>query len=241
MKKQTTLDKLDFQNLIIEDFFSKNRCKKIVREINKFGKFDDLVMGGRKRINKGSKNFHNFLNQSSESRKFFKNINNFKYFKKIQNYFDKKKRNYVLANNQKKFEFSKRIFGSQSGKKITNMKTNTKKNILYLDVDFSSSGRGYSRGAHRDRDSILNNVKITIEKNLKELILMSKDEILTHRKNKFLSIGRAKGFRGSNETKENLAMEEVFYLKYINFLKKYKNQTVLFLIFLISIIIYSFL
>tara|TARA_B100001996_G_scaffold367154_1_gene338525 strand:+ start:1193 stop:2296 length:1104 start_codon:yes stop_codon:yes gene_type:complete len=96
-------------------------------------------------------------------------------------------------------------------------------------------------GAHRDRDSILNNVKITIEKNLKELILMSKDEILTHRKNKFLSIGRAKGFRGSNETKENLAMEEVFYLKYINFLKKYKNQTVLFLIFLISIIIYSFL
>ena len=70
-------------------------------------KFDDLVMGGRKRINKGSKNFHNFLNQSSESRKFFKNINNFKYFKKIQNYFDKKKRNYVLANNQKKFEFSK--------------------------------------------------------------------------------------------------------------------------------------
>lgn len=153
MKKQTTLDKLDFQNLIIEDFFSKNRCKKIVREINKFGKFDDLVMGGRKRINKGSKNFHNFLNQSSESRKFFKNINNFKYFKKIQNYFDKKKRNYVLANNQKKFEFSKRIFGSQSGKKITNMKTNTKKNILYLDVDFSSSGRGYSRGAHRDRDS----------------------------------------------------------------------------------------
>ena len=24
---------------------------------------------------------------------------------------------------------------------------------MYLDVDFSSSGRGYSRGAHRDRDS----------------------------------------------------------------------------------------
>ena len=32
MKKQTTLDKLDFQNLIIE-FFSKNRCKKIVRKL----------------------------------------------------------------------------------------------------------------------------------------------------------------------------------------------------------------
>ena len=102
MKKQTTLDKLDFQNLIIEDFFSKNRCKKIVREINKFGKFDDLVMGGRKRINKGSKNFHNFLNQSSESRKFFKNINNFKYFKKIQNYFDKKKKELCFSKQSKK-------------------------------------------------------------------------------------------------------------------------------------------
>ena len=31
MKKQITLDKLDFQNLIIEIFL--NRCKKIVRKL----------------------------------------------------------------------------------------------------------------------------------------------------------------------------------------------------------------
>ena len=48
----------------------------------------------------------------------------------------------------------------QSGNKITNIKTNTKKNILYLDVDFSSSGKGYSRGAHRDRDSRIINFLI---------------------------------------------------------------------------------
>ncbi len=153
MKKQKTIDNLDFQNLVIENFFSKKKCKKIIKEIKKFGKYDDLVMGGRKRINKGSKNFYEFLSQSTESRKFFGNINNFKYFKKIQNYFNGKNRCYDLNDNQKKFEFSKKIFGSQSGNKITNIKTNTKKNILYLDVDFSSSGKGYSRGAHRDRDS----------------------------------------------------------------------------------------
>jgi len=51
-------------------------------------------------------------------------------------------------------------------------------------------------GAHRDRDLILNSVKLSIQKNLNEFDFMSRDEILLHRKNKFLSIGRNKGFRG---------------------------------------------
>ncbi|MDC1258060.1 acetyl-CoA carboxylase carboxyltransferase subunit alpha [Pelagibacteraceae bacterium] len=49
-------------------------------------------------------------------------------------------------------------------------------------------------GAHRDRDLILNNVKKSIESNLNEFFNMSGDEILNHRKNKFLAIGRSKGF-----------------------------------------------
>jgi acetyl-CoA carboxylase carboxyl transferase subunit alpha len=49
-------------------------------------------------------------------------------------------------------------------------------------------------GAHRDRDLILDNVKKSIESNLNEFLSMSRDEVLNHRKNKFLTIGRSKGF-----------------------------------------------
>ena len=49
-------------------------------------------------------------------------------------------------------------------------------------------------GAHRDRDLILENVRKSIESNLSEFLNMSGDEVLNHRKNKFLTIGRSKGF-----------------------------------------------
>ena len=49
-------------------------------------------------------------------------------------------------------------------------------------------------GAHRDKDLILDNVRKSIENNLNEFSNMSGDDILNHRKNKFLTIGRSKGF-----------------------------------------------
>ena len=49
-------------------------------------------------------------------------------------------------------------------------------------------------GAHRDRDLILDNVRKAIESNLNEFFNMSGEEVLNHRKNKFLTIGRSKGF-----------------------------------------------
>ena len=49
-------------------------------------------------------------------------------------------------------------------------------------------------GAHRNKDEILKNVEISLKKNLDYFKTMSSTEILDHRKNKFLSIGREKGF-----------------------------------------------
>jgi acetyl-CoA carboxylase carboxyl transferase subunit alpha len=49
-------------------------------------------------------------------------------------------------------------------------------------------------GAHRDRDLILDNVRKSIESNLSKFLNMSGEEVLNHRKNKFLTIGRSKGF-----------------------------------------------
>ena len=49
-------------------------------------------------------------------------------------------------------------------------------------------------GAHRDKNLILNNVRKSILKNLETFMGVSNEEILNQRKNKFLKIGRSKGF-----------------------------------------------
>ena len=49
-------------------------------------------------------------------------------------------------------------------------------------------------GAHRDRNFILKRVKDSISKNLSNFKDMSPEEIFNDRKNKFLRIGRSKGF-----------------------------------------------
>ncbi len=49
-------------------------------------------------------------------------------------------------------------------------------------------------GAHRDKNIILNNIRNSISQNLENFRTMSEDEIFEDRKNKFLRIGRNKGF-----------------------------------------------
>ena len=97
-------------------------------------------------------------------------------------------------------------------------------------------------GAHRDKDLILQNVRVSIKNNLSEFIGMSKEEVIDHRKNKFLSIGRNQGFIKQKLDKDTLSMSQNFLdiikLKIIDF----KNQIIIgsiILILLISIF-YSF-
>ncbi len=89
-------------------------------------------------------------------------------------------------------------------------------------------------GAHRDKNLILQNVKNSIEKNINYFEDKSKEEIINQRKNKFLSIGRSKGFQVSASTSENLLQNETFIQKLIFRFNKKKN-------FNISIIIMIFL
>ena len=44
-----------------------------------------MIMGGRSRINKGSKNFKSFINNSKTSEKIYKQFNSFSFYKKIDN------------------------------------------------------------------------------------------------------------------------------------------------------------
>ena len=72
-------------------------------------------------------------------------------------------------------------------------------------------------GAHRDKEIILYNVRASISSNLENYKNMSREEIFLQRKNKFLEIGRKKGFTKNSEIKDSLALET-------SFLKKIKNK-----------------
>ena len=67
------------------------------------------------------------------------------------------------------------------------------KNLLELEIidEIISEPLG---GAHRDRNLMLENVKVSINKNLENFSLMTPEEIYNNRKDKFLRIGRSKGF-----------------------------------------------
>ena len=79
-------------------------------------------------------------------------------------------------------------------------------------------------GAHRDRDLILNNVRKSIEDNFNEFQDMNGDEILSHRKNKFLKIGRTKGFVSHLDDLSTLSMKKnKFNLLIENFIKSKVN------------------
>ena len=59
-------------------------------------------------------------------------------------------------------------------------------------------------GAHRDRQEILDKISKTLEKNLKEFSNMGGEDIFNHRKNKFLSIGRGKGYKFDKNSENDL-------------------------------------
>jgi len=90
-------------------------------------------------------------------------------------------------------------------------------------------------GAHRDKDLIINNVRNSIAKNLEFFINMNKDEILLQRKNKFLSIGRNKGFTSSEKLSDNLSMKTNLLDKFINKFTINKNYFIIYIVIVILI------
>ena len=94
-------------------------------------------------------------------------------------------------------------------------------------------------GAHRDKNLMINNVRNSLEKNLDSFIDLDKNQIISQRKNKFLSIGRKQGFSSSKNNSDNLLINESFLNNYLlNILNK-KKITISFI--LIGILITIFL
>jgi len=89
-------------------------------------------------------------------------------------------------------------------------------------------------GAHRDRGLILENIRDSISNNLNIFKEMSEEEILNQRKNKFLKIGRSKGFIANLEELSDLKSKNYQLMSIFNSRKKIFSIIGLGLLLLIS-------
>ena len=92
-------------------------------------------------------------------------------------------------------------------------------------------------GAHRNREEILSNVKESISKNLNFFANMSPDEILNHRKNKFLSIGRNDGFKETSNP-DSLISKKSAPLKLKERIIKNKNIIIVVVVLLLILTVF---
>ena len=94
-----------------------------------------------------------------------------------------------------------------------------------------------SGGAHRDKDLILENVRNALNKNLGNFKQMSPEEIFDGRKNKFLKIGRSKGFMSNLNELSSLNLEKSNFNHFLKSKKIFIAGAVL-TIFVIGLIFY---
>ena len=94
-------------------------------------------------------------------------------------------------------------------------------------------------GAHRDKDLMLQNVRNSILKNLEYFKTISKEQIFIERKNKFLKIGRNKGFINDTESLSSLKSNKNSFDQII---KSKKNIfLIVFLLITLAILLITFL
>ena len=88
-------------------------------------------------------------------------------------------------------------------------------------------------GAHRDNELMLENLKSSISKNLDFYKNFSSEEIINERKNKFLKIGRNKGFMSSPEDLSTLTVKNNYFDKILKSKKMIIGSVIIGLILLI--------
>ena len=142
----------------IDKFIDEENCKNLYREILGISNYDDIVMNGRQRVNKGSKNFNEYLKKSPYLSSLYEKMNNENFYLSMKNILDKLPSADKWIAQINNFYYSKENFSEQSFNLIkylrkTEIVSNFFKKIVNLDMDFSKSKNGYFRNAHRDRDT----------------------------------------------------------------------------------------
>ena len=93
-------------------------------------------------------------------------------------------------------------------------------------------------GAHRDKELILTNIRNSISRNLELYKSMTPEEIFSERKNKFLKIGRNKGFMKDINSLSSLKVDDKKLEKFFN---NKKNLILFGSVLLVSILLFVFL
>ena len=146
--------KTRFPVMLAEKALNSKQCEDLINEIKNSSSFDDMIMGGRSRINKGSKNFKRYIKKSKISKKLFTTFNNPLFFKKIQSIFKKNYKNIIWSNTYDPKKFMKNKFTNKklmNSSELKKMYGNKYRNpSVNLDIDFSVSKSGYRLKPHRD-------------------------------------------------------------------------------------------
>tara|TARA_E500000331_G_scaffold282295_1_gene275965 strand:- start:347 stop:1444 length:1098 start_codon:yes stop_codon:yes gene_type:complete len=93
-------------------------------------------------------------------------------------------------------------------------------------------------GAHRDKNLILQNIRNSISRNLEEFKEMSGEEIFDKRKNKFLRIGRSKGFIENLDDLSSLKSSENRFDQILKNKKIFTSVITIIIILFISLAIF---
>ena len=93
-------------------------------------------------------------------------------------------------------------------------------------------------GAHRDKNIVLNNVRESIIKNLNSFKEISDEEIINLRKNKFLKIGRHKGFISDLESLSDTQIKKNNLVQILNTKKNFVIFAGILLISLATLLIF---
>ena len=166
--------KSNFPVMVGKGIISKKDCDKLINEIKNANAFDDLIQGGRNRINKGSSNFKNYLKKSKLSNKLYKQFNSQSFYKKVEKRFKKTFKNYGWSNTFLPQKFLREKFTNKklmNSKELMKMLGKTYKNPnVNLDIDFSVSRGGYRLRPHRDDVTRLYNFLIYLNDIPKKMV-----------------------------------------------------------------------
>ncbi len=143
-----------FPILFGKNIISTKDCQMLIKEVKNYHLFDDLIHGGRNRINKGSKNFKNYLKNSKLSKKLYKKLNSKFFYNQVDKKFKESFQKLKWSTNFKTNNFLKNKFTNKkfmNSEELLRMFGNTsKKPDINLDFDFSVSKGGYKLKPHRD-------------------------------------------------------------------------------------------
>ena len=163
------IDNSDIQKVVapypigfVNDFLNHDDCKKIFDEISLINNYDDLVMNGRYRVNKGSKNFSEYL-------KKFKNLSSLYNMLNDENFYElmRERLEFVKSSNTwkpeiDKFKYSKKNFGEQKFNLIKahrDRDTRIVSFLLYLNTIDKKMGGEFEVYEYLDDNKIIEDLK----------------------------------------------------------------------------------